>query len=118
MDTSIGVTVEELRKIVLALPGVEEGPCYGTPGFRVRKKLLARLWEDGETLVLKVDPYARESLLRLQPETFFLTDHYSGYPYVLVRLKQIEPSQLGELLEAAWRAAAPKKLLEQPQDRA
>jgi hypothetical protein len=49
------VTCETVREIALALPGVEEGTSYGTPAFRVRGKFLARLREDGETLVVKCD---------------------------------------------------------------
>ncbi len=101
---------ETVREIALALPEVEEGPCYGTPGFRVRGKLFARIWEDGETLVLKIDLDARELLLAADPEVFFLTDHYRGYPYVLVRLPAVDPEQLRELLEDAWRLSAPKRL--------
>jgi hypothetical protein len=101
---------ETVREIALALPEVEEGPCYGTPGFRVRGKLFARIREDGETLVLKIDLDARELLLAADPEAFFLTDHYRGYPYVLVRLPVVEPEQLRELLEDAWRLSAPKRL--------
>jgi hypothetical protein len=47
------VTRETVRRLALAFPGVEEGPSYGTPGFRVQGKFLARLWEDGEILVVK-----------------------------------------------------------------
>ena len=32
-----------IRKVALALPGVEEGMSYGTPAFPFRKKLIARL---------------------------------------------------------------------------
>ena len=38
---------ETVRKIALSFPGVEEGTSFGTPAFRVRKKFLARLREDG-----------------------------------------------------------------------
>jgi len=106
----MSVIFETVREIALALPEVEEGPCYGTPGFRVRGKLFARIREDGETLVLKIDLDARELLLAADPEVFFLTDHYRGYPYVLVRLPAVDPEQLRELLEDAWRLSAPKRL--------
>jgi hypothetical protein len=105
------VTYETVREIALALPGVEEGPCYGTPGLRVRGKLFARLWEDGETLVLKVGFDAREMLMAANPEIFFLTDHYVGYPYVLVRLPKVEREQIEPLIEEAWRLSAPKRLV-------
>ena len=105
------VTYETVREIALALPGVEEGPCYGTPGLRVRGKLFARLWEDGETLVLKAGFDAREVLMAARPEVFFLTDHYVGYPYVLVRLPRVERERIEPLIEEAWRLSAPKRLV-------
>jgi hypothetical protein len=37
------VTLETVRRLALAFPGVEEGLSYGTPGFRVRGRFLARL---------------------------------------------------------------------------
>ncbi len=105
------VTYETVREIALALPGVEEGPCYGTPGLRVRGKLIARLWEDGETLVLKVGFDAREMLMAANPETFYITDHYVGHPYVLVRMPQVRREQIEHLIEEAWRLNAPKRLV-------
>ena len=41
-----------IRLLMMPLPGVSEGTCYGTPAFYVSKKLLARMKEDGETLVV------------------------------------------------------------------
>lgn len=106
------IPFDHLRNILLALPGVEEGPCYGTPGFRVKGKLLARLWEDGETLVLKVGGIdERDMLLETQPELFFITDHYRNYPSVLVRLPAISPETFARRVEASWRAVAPKRLV-------
>jgi hypothetical protein len=111
------VTYETVREIALALPGVEEGPCYGTPGLRVRGKLFARLWEDGETLVLKVGFDAREMLMAANPETFYITDHYAGYPYVLVRLPKVRREQIEHLIEEAWRLSAPKRLVAEYESR-
>lgn len=107
------MTLQTARELLLAFPGVEEAPCYGTPGFRVAKKLIARAWEDGETLVLRVDPYERDSLLAAHPDTLFLTGHYRNYPFVLARLPVISPDDLEALVEQAWRLAAPKRLLAQ-----
>lgn len=100
-----------MRRIALVLPGVEEGTSYGTPAFRVGKKFLARLWEDGEVLVVKIGFDEREILMKADPETFFITDHYQGYPSVLVRLAAVDPDDLREVLEQAWRFGAPKRLV-------
>ena len=108
------VTFETVRQIALALPGVEEGLSYGTPGFRVKGKLFARIWEDGETLVLKIGFDAREILMKAEPATFFITDHYAGYPSVLVRLPAIDRRELAGVVEEAWRFNAPKRLLAGP----
>lgn len=51
-----------MRRLALALPGVEEGLSYGTPAFRVKGKFLARLKEDGGSLVVKIDFDEREAL--------------------------------------------------------
>lgn len=65
---------ETVRKIALSFPGVEEGTSYGTPAFRVRKKFLARLREDGD-LVLKVGDMQTEFLIEAEPEIYYITDH-------------------------------------------
>jgi hypothetical protein len=108
-----GVPFAQLRAYVMALPGVEEGTSYGTPAFRVKGRFFARLWEDGETLVLKTDFYERDHLIGSEPETFFTTDHYRGYPSVLVRLPSVRPGHLRALLLDSWRRHAPARLVKQ-----
>ncbi|HEY7472481.1 MAG TPA: MmcQ/YjbR family DNA-binding protein [Gemmatimonadota bacterium] len=105
------MTWDAVRELALRLPGVEEGPSYGTPALKVRGRLFVRLKEDGVTIVLKTDPLEREHLLRADPETFFITDHYRDYPWVLVRLGKATRPQMRELLEDAWRRVAPKQLI-------
>ena len=105
------VTLATVRRLALAFPGVEEGLSYGTPGFRVRGKFLARLWEDGETLVVKCGDDERDFRLKADPETFFITDHYRGYPTVLVRLACVTRTELQAVLEQAWRLHAPRRLV-------
>lgn len=105
------ITFDDVRALGRALPGVEEGTSYGTPALKVRGKPIARLWEDGTTLVLKAPPLVRDHLLQSAPGTFFVTDHYRGYPAVLVRLAAADRAQLGALLEEAWRQAAPRRVV-------
>lgn len=106
-----GVSFEIARQILLALPGVEEGPCYGTPGFRVRRKFLARLREDGESLAVRCSFDERDFRMQADPAAFFTTDHYRGYPAVLVRLPKVHRLDLRAVLELAWRLRAPKRLV-------
>lgn len=99
------------RRMALSLPEVAEGLCYGTPAFRVKNRLFARLWEDGETLVVSADTGTREALIKAKPETFFVTDHYVGYDWVLVRLPAIGEGELKDLMISAWRRKAPAALV-------
>ena len=106
-----GLTFADVAVLAHALPEVVEGTSYGTPALKVRDKMLARLWEDGTTLVLRVPFVVRDHLLVTAPDAFFVTDHYRGYPAVLVRLAAVDRGQLTALLEEAWRQVAPKRLV-------
>ena len=90
-----------IRRVALAFPGVEEGTSYGTPAFRFKKKLIARLHQDGKSLVLKIGDATRDHLLEADPRTFFVTDHYRGYPYVLAHLDRLTAGDLRKLLQRA-----------------
>jgi hypothetical protein len=108
------VTTEKtVRTLALSLPETSEKPCYGTPGFYVRKKLFARILPDPKVLAVRVDLREREALLGVAPEVFFVTQHYQAWPMVLIRLPKIARADLEERLLEAWRFVAPAKLLQQ-----
>ncbi|GLZ40156.1 MmcQ/YjbR family DNA-binding protein [Actinokineospora sp. NBRC 105648] len=105
------VTEDDVRTAALALPGTTEKRSYGTPGFRVRDKLFARIKEDGETLVaFCADESEKLALIAEDPDRYFTTPHYDGYASVLVRLNTLDPDSLADVLLDAWRARAPQKL--------
>jgi hypothetical protein len=106
------ISFDEVRAFLLALPGVEEKSSWGTPGFRTAKRMLTRLKEDGDSLVVRIDADEREMLMEADPEAFYLTDHYRPHPYVLVRMSRVEAGTLKRLLMQQWREAATKKHLE------
>lgn len=107
-----GITFVEVSAAAVKLPEVEISKSYGTPALKVHGKMLARLKEDGVTLVLRTDFVARQILTQADPDTFFFTDHYRDYPLVLVRLANLDAAALPDLLERAWRQVAPKKLVD------
>ena len=100
------VTAETVRQIALALPDTVERPSYGTPGFFVKKTLFARMLEDGERVVVKMDFDQREMLMQAKPEAYYITDHYLNYPMMIVRLSKVSKSALKELLQGAWEHAS------------
>lgn len=108
------VTENDVRRVALSLPETTEKPSYGTPGFRVKDKLFARIREEGDVLVVWVaGEEEKRGLVESEPEKFFTTPHYDGHPTVLVRFSGIDGDELRELLTESWRLRAPKKLAAQ-----
>jgi hypothetical protein len=103
------VSFEAARRMALALDHAEEGSSYGTPGFKVGGILFARLHQSLEALVVRTDFEQRAALMEADPETYFITDHYLNYEWVLVRLDRVDPDALRDLLRGAWRSAAADK---------
>lgn len=91
------------------LPGIEEATSYGTPSLTVHGKLLLRL-KDADTLVFRCTLEDKAMLMEAAPEIYFETDHYVGWPAVLVRLSAISDAELAHRLAQAWQLQAPKKL--------
>lgn len=105
--TGTGTTFDSVRRLGLALPGVEEGKFYGSPALKLGGKMLACLpvnrSAEPNTLVVSIDLDERDVLVAAEPETYYVTDHYAGHPCVLVRLASIDEEALGDLLSMARR---------------
>ena len=104
------VSFDVVRELALELPESKETTSYGSPAFKVRKKMFARMREEGDVLVVKVDRDERDALIESEPEVYFVTPHYENYGYVLVRLDAVERDELREILIDSWRLAAPRRL--------
>jgi hypothetical protein len=101
------MTFDELRKFALLWPEVEDGTSYGTPALKVRKKMLVRLREDGDSLVMPgVPPDERAMLVESRPKLFYFTDHYRDYPMVLIRLSKA----LSDLILRSTRQRASRRM--------
>jgi hypothetical protein len=122
-------TLEDVRRIALALPDTAEDRGHGgTATWKVRGRLF--LWErplgkadlaahgeveqSGPVLGVRVvDEGAKHALVADEPEVFFTTPHFDGYPAVLVRLDALCEQVLEELAVEAWLDRAPKRLAKQ-----
>jgi hypothetical protein len=109
--------VDTLRRIALSFPGVEEGTSYATLAYRVSKKFLCRMKEDGESLAIRMDFAEREMLIEGEPATFYITDHYRNYEMVLIHLSKVHPDELKRIFSNAWRKYAGKRLLKETDHR-
>jgi hypothetical protein len=96
------VSFDTVRRIGLALPGVEESSAYGMPALKIRKQLLATLPShssaEPDSLVVRINLEDRAELLATDPAVYYITDHYTGFDGVLVRLSRISPELLKSLL--------------------
>jgi hypothetical protein len=92
----------------LALPGVVIGTSYGKPALLLRGRMLAATTApDRASFVLHVALIEKEVLIETDPATFWETDHYRGWPAVLVRYGTDAHARIAQLLERAWWDRAP-----------
>ena len=106
------VTFDLIRELALKLPGVEEGTSYGTAALRVKGKFLARLKEDGQSVVFRVSFDDRDLLLQTKPTVCSITDHFLGYPALLMRLPTASKQEAADIIQMAWQLVAPKRVKE------
>jgi hypothetical protein len=127
------VTPDDVRRIVLALPGAAEGPIWGSSiGFLIgtdKKTRFARFGpgvgnllppDDGDDTLVIFRCEQRAALLATRPDRYFTTPHY-GEPEepgsIVTRLSEhrgaAELEELAELLEDAWREVATPELVAQ-----
>ena len=126
-------TFDDVRRIALALPETSEKESWGHASWRVKDK--GFVWErplrksdldalgdaapDGPILGVRVeDLMAKEALLAGDPDVYFTTPHFDGYPAVLVQLDRISDDELTEAIVEAWLNRAPPKLAQKYLDEA
>lgn len=108
------MTFERVRKIALSLDHVTEGTSYGTPAFFVKRALFARWRPEIDSLAIRVDFERREEMMAEDPDTYYITDHYLNYEWVLVRLARLAPDAMADLLRMAWKAAGARQATMSP----
>ena len=101
---------DAVRKMALALDGVEEGTAYGSPCLKVGGHMFACMAinksAEPQSLMIRVPIDQRDDLVAEQPEIFYYTPHYAPYPCVLIRLSRVHSDALRDLLRASWQEAA------------
>ncbi len=119
-------TWDDVQRLALALPGTSERVSRDLRQWVVKDKLF--VWErplrkpdlaalgpaapDGPILGARVEHEgAKRALIEDDPDTFFTTPHFDGYPAILARLDRLTPEALEELVVEAWLNRAPKTLL-------
>jgi hypothetical protein len=98
---------KRVESIGRTLPDVEVTTMYGEPALKVRGRMFACVASnksaEPDTLVVMMDIDDRDALIEDDPDTYYLKDHYVGYPCVLVRLARVRPDALRDLIVGAHR---------------
>jgi hypothetical protein len=108
------VSVAEVRRIALELPGAYEQATHGgQPSWRTKPRMFTWVRADPVALVVWVDSEEeKHALIAGAPHTFSTTPHYDGYPIVLVDLDAVDQQEATELIVESWRLRAPKGLVQ------
>ena len=104
---------DDVRRLALALPDVVEIDSEGFD-FRVANKGFVwsyperqagkgRVMRDDIAVLYVGDEAEKQALLKGEPDTFFTTSGYDGWPLVMLRLEQVDADRLEELVTDAWR---------------
>ncbi|MDW6025666.1 MmcQ/YjbR family DNA-binding protein [Mesorhizobium sp. BAC0120] len=110
MSDDLSSAFAKLKAAAEGLPEIEEGTSYGTPALKVRKKFLCRV-RDPDTVVVMCPLEEKEVLMEAAPQFYFETDHYKGWPSMLVRVHAVPLEELALRLRRAWLMQAPKRLV-------
>jgi len=105
------MTFDDVRRIALALPEVEERVTWETDvTFRVRDRIFAIGGEGADRVSIKADLETQAELLEMDPATFAKSAYVGRFGWITADLGRVDPLILESLLRDAWRRTAPKKL--------
>ncbi len=110
-----------VRTLGLKLPHAEEGTAFGKPALKVHGKafvcMASHKSAEPDSLVVRTSLEQRAELLAADPEVYYITEHYEGYPAVLVRLRKVPPDILKDVLGMAHRCMTRAKPSTRPKKR-
>ena len=106
-------TYEDAMAFALTLPDTERGTSYGQPAVKIISNGRAFLFPSHEaetSFGIAIDLDTIEILKETDPDTFWQTKHYEGWPGVLIRYGSKDPERVRVMIERSrdWTAAKPK----------
>ena len=105
------MTFDDVRRIAVALPEVEEKLTWETDvTFRVRDRIFAIGGEGADRVSVMASLEGQAELLEMDPQTFAKSAYVGRFGWVTVDLSRVDPALLESLLRDAWRRTAPRKL--------
>ncbi|MGV3480945.1 MAG: MmcQ/YjbR family DNA-binding protein [Sphingobium sp.] len=94
----------------LSLPGTELSTSYGKPAVKTNGRAFVAPGREDGSFCLMIDLDTVEMLMETDPDTYWQTPHYAGWPAVLVRHDSADPDRVRTMIVQAhgWNAARPK----------
>lgn len=108
------MTFNQVRRLCLALPEVEERETWGEVTFRVRNKIFLIGSPDGEAVSMKASLDDQSGLIEMDRDTFSVAAYTGRYGWVRAQLAGLTPELAQRLIANAWRRTAPKRLAAEP----
>ncbi|SFG18757.1 hypothetical protein SAMN05518801_109132 [Novosphingobium sp. CF614] len=93
---------DEVIAFALSLPGTSMAPHFGTPCPKVNSKAFATPSRESDSFHVPTPHQEKEILIETDPDTFWQTDHYRGWPGVLVRFGSVDPERVEQVIRRAW----------------
>jgi hypothetical protein len=100
---------DSVRRMALALPEAVEQETWGTPTFRVRKKIFVMFSEEQREAWVKSTYDEQRALTQMDPDTFFVPPYVGPSGWIGVRFRSVDRDEMRELITEAWRLTAPKR---------
>ena len=107
------LTADQARALALAMPEAVEQDHHGRPSFRVAGRIFATLWTERTMNVMADEPRIRAAADEL-PRVCRPVHWGKRLSAVQVDLERADGDLLDDLLDAAWRARAPARLMRRP----
>lgn len=93
---------EEVAAFALALPGAEMSTSYGRPAVKVNGKAFVYPGREQGSFAISSPLPEKELLMETDPDTFWETPHYRGWPAVLVRYGSADRERIETVITRAW----------------
>ena len=93
---------DSVMAFAMALPGAEESTSYGRPTVRIRSKPIVYPTREPESFAIAASLDEKQMLIETDPDTFWDSAHFSGWPAVLVRYGSAERERIETVIRRAW----------------
>jgi len=107
------ITIEQARKMALALPETEEKSHFHLAGFWIKKKIFATIHADKNYVMVKLSPMDQSVFCSFHKEVIFpVPGGWGKHGATFINLKKVRKSMFLDALTTAWKTTAPPKLVE------